>query len=206
MAPSAAEAVEVASWIALARAGDLGAFERLVRLHQSRVRLQLRRLTQGDHALADDLAQDTFVQAWQHLGDFRGEARLSTWLHRIALNRWLQHVRRPHPPAEWATRPADADADTGADGDHGAPVRNTPREPGHDPRGVEGLRLDVEAALRDLSEAQRLAVVHCFHLDLSHEEAAEVLGLPLGTLKSHLARAKARLRVALGAWSEAAVP
>ena len=60
----------------------------------------------------------------------------------------------------------------------------------------------MEDALRDLTEAQRLAIMHCFHLDLSHEEAAEVLGLPLGTLKSHLARAKARLRGALAAWRE----
>jgi RNA polymerase sigma-70 factor (ECF subfamily) len=194
--PSAAEAVAAASCLALARAGDLGAFEKLVRLHQSRVRSQLRRLTRGDHALADDLAQDTFVQAWQHLGEFRGEARLSTWLHRIALNRWLQHARRPRPPAEWCAPAVDADADDIP------PARSAPREPGHDPRGVEGLRLDVEDALRDLTEAQRLAIMHCFHLDLSHEEAAEVLGLPLGTLKSHLARAKARLRGALAAWRE----
>jgi RNA polymerase sigma factor (sigma-70 family) len=175
---------EIADWLARARQGDRHAFARLVRAHQSRVRLQLRRLTQGDTALADDLAQETFVQAWLHLADFRGDARLATWLHRIAMTRFLQHVRRPQLPQEWR------DAET-----------QDTANPGHDPRAVEGLERDVERALQALSEVQRLAVVHCFHLDLSHAEAAQVLGLPLGTLKSHLDRAKTRLRELLGAWN-----
>ncbi len=175
---------EIADWLACARQGDRRAFAHLVRAHQSRVRLQLRRLTQGDAALADDLAQETFVQAWLHLNDFRGDARLATWLHRIALTRFLQHVRRPRLPLEWR----EPDTET-ADG------------PAHDPRAVEGLGRDVERALQALSEIQRLAVVHCFHLDLTHAEAAQVLGLPLGTLKSHLDRAKIRLRELLDAWN-----
>jgi len=175
---------EIAGWLVRARQGDRHAFACLVRAHQSRVRLQLRRLTQGDAALADDLAQETFVQAWLHLADFRGDARLATWLHRIALTRFLQHVRRPQLPVEWS------EDDAGTD-----------RGPAHDPRPAEGLARDVDRALQALSEIQRLAVVHCFHLDLSHAEAAQVLGLPLGTLKSHLDRAKTRLRELLGAWN-----
>lgn len=173
---------QVAGWLARARQGDRRAFARLVESHQSRVRLQLRRLAHGDAALADDLAQETFVQAWLHLADFRGDARLATWLHRIALMRFLQHARRPQLPVEWRD---DADAP----------------DPRHDPRPVEGLGRDVERALQSLSEIQRLAVVHCFHLDLSHAEAAQVLGLPLGTLKSHLDRARTRLRALLQAWN-----
>ena len=175
---------QLADWLARARRGDRRAFARLVQTHQSRVRLQLRRLTHGDAGLADDLAQETFVQAWLHLADFRGDARLATWLHRIALTRFLQHARRPQLPLEWRDDP-DAPGD----------------DPGHDPRPVEGLGRDVERALQALSEIQRLAVVHCFHLDLSHAEAAQVLGLPLGTLKSHLDRAKTRLRELLQAWN-----
>jgi RNA polymerase sigma-70 factor (ECF subfamily) len=175
---------QLADWLARARRGDRRAFARLVESHQSRVRLQLRRLTHGDAGLADDLAQETFVQAWLHLADFRGDARLATWLHRIALTRFLQHARRPQLPLEWSDA-ADAPAD----------------DPGHDPRPGEGLGRDVERALQALSEIQRLAVVHCFHLDLSHAEAAQVLGLPLGTLKSHLDRAKTRLRELLQAWN-----
>ena len=169
--------------LARARRGDRRAFAGLVEAHQSRVRLQLRRLTHGDAALADDLAQETFVQAWLHLNDFRGDARLATWLHRIALTRFLQHARRPQLPVEW-----QGDGEDAADA-------------GHDPRAAEGLGRDVERALQALTEIQRLAVVHCFHLDLSHAEAAQVLGLPLGTLKSHLDRAKTRLRDLLQAWN-----
>ena len=179
--PGAVAEATTADWLALARAGDRGAFAQLVRAHQSRVRLQLRRLTRGDLALADDLAQETFVQAWQHLAAFRGEARLATWLHRVALTRFLQHVRRPGLLVDWCES-VDADA-------------------AHDPGPTEGLRRDVEQALAGLSEMQRLAIVHCYHLDLSHAEAAQVLGLPLGTLKSHLERAKARLRELLAAWN-----
>jgi RNA polymerase sigma-70 factor (ECF subfamily) len=178
MAPGQAA---IAGWLARARTGDREAFAQLVLAHQSRVRMQLRRLTRGDAALADDLAQETFVQAWQHLGRFRGEARLATWLHRIALTRFLQHVRRPGALAQWCAA-VDAEA-------------------AHDPRPAEGLQRDVEQALAALSEMQRLAILHCYHLDLSHAEAAQVLGLPLGTLKSHLERAKARLRDLLAAWN-----
>jgi RNA polymerase sigma-70 factor (ECF subfamily) len=69
--------------------------------------------------------------------------------------------------------------------------------------GVEAealQRIDVTRALAALPEAERVALIHCFQLDLSHAEAAEVLGWPLGTLKSHVARGKARLRETLAAW------
>lgn len=160
------------------------AFEALVREHQARVRHQLRRLTRGDAALADDLAQETFVLAWRHVGTFRGDARVSTWLHRIALNAWLAHGRR-----------APSRAEVLADDDDG---RTTPALA--DPSGRTVQRLDVERALAALPEPERLALIHCFQLDLSHAEAAQVLGWPLGTLKSHVARGKARLRERLAAW------
>lgn len=150
-----------------ARAGDRDAFARLVRRHQSAVRWQLRRLVKGDDGLADDLAQETFVQAWRHLAAFDGRARLSTWLHRIAVREFLQHRRGPgsRETLPWDEQePPDDEAQVTADHQR-----------------VATLRLDVERALAALSEAQRLCVVHCFHLDLTHDEAAEVLGLPLGT-------------------------
>jgi RNA polymerase sigma factor (sigma-70 family) len=156
-------------------------FEALVRAHQSRVRAQLRRLTRGDVTLADDLAQETFVQAWRHLDRFRGDARVSTWLHRIAYNTFLGHLRgaREHEPLEESQHASVAAPDA---------VR------------AAAQRIDVERALATLPEPERVALIHCFQLDLSHAEAAEVLGWPLGTLKSHVARGKARLRERLAAW------
>ena len=73
---------------------DPRAFAQLVNLHQGRVRAVLRKLTHGQHALADELAQDCFLNAWQSLPSFRAEARFSTWLHRIAYLEFLQHQRR----------------------------------------------------------------------------------------------------------------
>ena len=156
------------------------AFEAMLRENQSRVRQQLRRLTQGDAALADDLAQETFVQAWLHRAAFRGEAQVSTWLYRIAYRAFLMHRRTPQARA----LAANFDA-----------AESMPA------LAVDAaLRLDVERALAQLPEPERIALIHCFQLDLSHAEAAEVLGWPLGTLKSHVARGKAHLRERLVAW------
>lgn len=158
-------------------------FEALVRAHQSHVRRQLRRLTKGDDALADDLAQETFVLAWRHIGSFRGDARVATWLYRIAYNAFLAHRRSAH---EHRHEPLDDEHATEI-------VADRSRQ--------SAQRIDIERALSALPEAERMALIHCFGLDLSHAEAAEVLGWPLGTLKSHVARGKARLRERLAAWN-----
>ncbi len=164
--------------VALAQAGDLVAFETLVKIHQTRVRQQLRRLSWPDAALADDLAQETFVSAWQQLPRFRADAQLSTWLHRIAYTRYLmQRRRRRDEPVS----PDNAAAEAQHDPDH-------------------AMRLDVTRAVARLPDHERAAVVHCMQLEMTHEEAAAVLGLPLGTLKSQVARGKARLREWLVAW------
>lgn len=169
-----------------ARAGDAHAFGQLVVAHQSRVRQQLRRLCHGDAARADDLAQECFMQAWLALPGFRGDARLATWLHRIAYRCFLMDRRSAEPPA------LSLDDDDAAEA---SPALA-------DPRLTPALGIDLERALATLPEPQQRALVHCYHLELSHEEAASVLGWPLGTLKSHLARGKATLRVALSAWHE----
>ncbi len=165
-----------------AASGDRSAFAELVRSHQSGVRNQLRRLTRGDVALADDLAQDSFIQAWTQLAQFKAQARFASWLYRIAYNRFLMYLRSHTGTVSLA------DDDSGEEVAQG---------PGYD----SALRLDVEAALARLPLAERVALIHCYHLDLSHEEAAQVLNLPLGTLKSQVLRAKARLRDLLAAWA-----
>src|SRR5580765_5663432 len=73
---------------------DRHAFSELVRRHQSSVRATLRRLTAGNHALADDLAQETFLLAYRKLATFRQEAQFSTWLYRIATNAFLTDARK----------------------------------------------------------------------------------------------------------------
>jgi RNA polymerase sigma factor (sigma-70 family) len=159
---------------------DRRAFEQLMRRHQGMVRAQLRRLLHGDEARADDLAQETFLLAWRKLDQFRGEARFSTWLYRIAYTCFLQ-ARRKQSSA------ADA-----IDGD--APDQRI------SPPDAVNLRLDVERAMRRLSATEQIVLTHVAQLGLSHDEAAYVLAMPLGTVKSHTNRGKARLRALLADW------
>lgn len=170
---------------------DRHAFAELVRRHQSAVRACLRKLAAGNHALADDLAQETFVLAWRNLKSFRQEAAFSTWLYRIATNCWLADARKRKEEllgdvAGDATDEEMAATLGDAVADHG-PART--------------LAIDLERALAALSEGERAAIVQCYHNDLSHEEAAYVLDMPVGTVKTHILRGKQKLKAALAAWA-----
>jgi RNA polymerase sigma-70 factor (ECF subfamily) len=165
---------------------DRHAFSELVRRHQSTVRSTLRRLTGGNVAQADDLAQETFLLAYRNLKSFRQEAKFSTWLYRIAYNVFLADARRikelPMPENDEEALPA-ADSAIPSSVSHRA-----------------ALSIDLDRAMRVLSDAERAAIVQCYHNDLSHEEAAVVLGCPVGTVKTHILRAKQKLKTRLGAW------
>ena len=156
--------------LALATAGDAVAFEALVRQRQSPLRGFLRRLTRGDHALADDLAQETFIEAWRKIAQFRGEGTFASWLARIAYRRYLMWARQRK------LEPLDEEADI-------PDVTPSPDQ-----------RLDLEKAMTKLSLPERAALTLCYAQDYTNEEAAEVLGVPLGTLKSHVARGREKLR------------
>jgi RNA polymerase sigma factor (sigma-70 family) len=149
---------------------DRHAFAALVRRHQSAVRAVLRRLCAGDAALADDLSQETFVRAWRGLRGWRGGARFPTWLHRIAVNAWLSQARKA---------PAPGVLDPGV------------QEPAD---GQVEARRDLERAFAFLRPEERIALSLAYAQDLTHEEAAEAAGWPVGTLKTHLLRGKEKLR------------
>jgi RNA polymerase sigma-70 factor (ECF subfamily) len=170
---------------------DRHAFAELVRRHQSTVRACLRKLTAGNHALADDLAQETFVLAWRNLKSFRQEARFSTWLYRIATNCWLADARK---------RKEQLLGDAGGDGDDEAMAAALGEATPDHARG-SALKMDLERAMAALSEGERAAIVQCYHNDLSHEEASYVLGMPVGTVKTHILRGKQKLKIALAAWA-----
>jgi RNA polymerase sigma-70 factor (ECF subfamily) len=170
--------------IARALGNDQDAFGELVRRHQGRVRAQLRSLMRGDLAAADDVAQETFLTAWRKLHQFRGDARFSTWLYRIAYSRFLKTLPR-----------RDAAAEEHVDGDLRAHLTPT--------RAVE-LQLDIECAMQALSPHERIVLMHCVQLGLSHEEAAYALAMPLGTVKTHATRGKVKLRALLADWQDGA--
>ena len=172
---------------------DRHAFSELVRRHQSAVRATLRRLTAGNHALADDLAQDTFMLAYRNLKSFRQEARFSTWLFRIATNAFLADARKRKEELL-----GDRDGDLASDDDDDD---TRPGEGAGDHTRGATLRMDMERALEVLSDGERAAIVQCYHNDLSHEEAAYVLNCPVGTVKTHILRAKQKLKSQLAAWA-----
>ena len=185
MADSAAEARIDRALVARVLLGDdRTAFEQLLRRHQGMVRAQLRRLLHGDVATADDLAQETFLLAWRKLDQFRGEARFSTWLYRVAYSCFLQASRKKPPPVG------------------GADEAEAERLPA--PEEATDLQLDFERAMRWLSKAEQTVLLHCVQMGLSHEEAAYVLAMPLGTVKTHATRGKAKLKTSLAVWHEAA--
>lgn len=184
VADAAAEACVDRALVARALlSDDRTAFEQLLRRHQAMVRAQLRRLLHGDVATADDLAQETFLLAWRKLDQFRGEAQFSTWLYRIAYACFLQACRKKPLPVDGT---GDGEAE---------------RLPA--PEQAVDLQLDFERAVRRLSKAEQTVLLHCVQMGLSHEEAAYVLAMPLGTVKTHATRGKAKLKVWLAAWHEA---
>jgi RNA polymerase sigma factor (sigma-70 family) len=159
---------------------DQHAFGELVRRHQSSVRGLLRQLTRADLALADDLAQETFVRAYKNIRSFRGEARFSTWLYRIAYNCFREDARRRKELVGIDEERWQAEPDTQT----------------VDP----GLRHDLMHALNALPLHERSAVLLCCQNGLSHDEAARVLDIPLGTVKTNVLRGRQKLKKILAAW------
>ncbi|HEX6376437.1 MAG TPA: RNA polymerase sigma factor [Allosphingosinicella sp.] len=160
--------------VAAAR-GDAAAFEALVRRHERVVRGFLARLAPGR---ADDLAQETFLTAWSKAAAFAGQGRYRGWLLRVAWTTFLMDVRG-------RGRRLPAYAGTGA-----VPEQAGPGDAERD--------LVVEDALGRLPEPERAAVVLCLVLGHSHREAAAILDMPLGTLKTRVARGSAKLLDLLG--------
>jgi RNA polymerase sigma factor (sigma-70 family) len=167
--------------LALAICGDAAAFSELVRRRQSWLRNLLRRLCR-DPALADDLAQQAFLQAWRSVRNLRSANAFGAWMRRLAINTWRAHMR-----AGKSALIDDADvAATEAPGSQ-----------------MAGEQLDLDRALSRLSADERLCIVLAYSEGMSHSEISEATGLPLGTVKSHIKRGAERLRTLLNAYRPA---
>jgi RNA polymerase sigma-70 factor (ECF subfamily) len=160
---------------------DTHAFGELVKRHQSLVRNLLRTWLRGDNARADDLAQETFLKAYRNLHQFSGQAQFSTWVYKIAYNEFRAFARsaREHENID--------------------DITHEPSEPSA--QAAHDFQQDLNRALRHLSLEERSAVTCCAMHGMSHSEAAEVLGWPLGTVKTHLLRGKEILRQKLAEWA-----
>ena len=161
----------------------------LYRRHERRA-YNLAVRTLGDPWEAADVTQEAFIKAFRNLDSFKGEARFSTWLHRIVVNAAYDHLRRHR------AEPMDEEIldDLSSPSGPGAVV-GSGRE-GIDP-AVDGLSTPVKRALMSLSEGFRFAVVLCDLLGFPYGEAAEILGVQEGTIKSRIFRAREALAVAL---------
>lgn len=155
--------------------GNEAAFAELVRRHQGKVRGMARRLA-GSEAAGDDIAQVTFLTAWQKISTYAG-GTFSSWICTICWREFLQWRRRQKMEIEFDETAEIIPFDRSAD--------------------QHEIRMDLTRALETLSEAQRVCVVLCVATGLTHQEAADVTGWPLGTVKSHVQRGVAVLRTRL---------
>jgi RNA polymerase sigma-70 factor (ECF subfamily) len=178
--------------VARARGGDLGAFEDLVRRHARCVYRTVVGITGHDED-AEDAMQTAFMKAFQRLDEFRGTARFSTWLVRIAINEALDKVRgrRTTEPLEWETSDSEDD-------DRFRPRRLDPWA--GDPEQLHAraeTRALVEQAILALPPKYRVPVLLRDMEQMTTEEAAAATGLPIPTLKTRLLRGRLLLRESL---------
>lgn len=166
--------------MACSRAGDTAAFGRLVELYADRVVTVCARMVR-DRGVAEDLAQEAFVKAWQSLASFDGRSAFYTWLYRIAMNLCLSERRRPRRVVNMA--------------DEGLANRRESGEalPG-DAAELKEEHARVLTALAELDEEHRAVVVLRDVQGLDYEEIAGILGVPRGTVKSRLHRGRMELR------------
>jgi RNA polymerase sigma-70 factor (ECF subfamily) len=172
------------------RKGKPGAFDAIVRAHQDRVYAFCARML-SDREEALDMAQDVFLSAYRKLDTFRGDSALSTWLLRIAANRCLNRIRQRKTAAgrelQWPATNGDGDE---ADFQPAAPAGNGPD------RVTENMEMGtiLAGALERLDPGTRWMVLLSDVEGFSHEEIAELAGVPVGTVKSRLHRARMALR------------
>ena len=168
-----AELDEEREWIRRSERGDHEAFEALIARHQRMIHALTFRMT-GSPADAEDLAQETFIKAFQQLGGYRGEAKFSSWLYRIAVNLCLnwrsRQDRRQQAHTEWAEQLEDG---SGSDG---------------------GRSQQIESALMKLNPKQRAAVVLTTYDGLNHAEAARILGCSETTVSWRVFMARSKLK------------
>jgi RNA polymerase sigma factor (sigma-70 family) len=163
------------------RSGDQHAFTELVKRYQSQLRYSLRQLVGQDAALADDLAQETFIRVYKSLGQFKGDARFFTWIYRIAYNCFAAYCRSRREEL-----PLDEDL-----------VDNLP-DP--DPGPGTDIHLDMARALQKFPPEQRMALHLFYQREFTHNEIAEVMDRPLGTVKSYITRGQDKLRLLMQSW------
>jgi RNA polymerase sigma-70 factor (ECF subfamily) len=172
---------------AQALAGSAEAFRGLVELYHRPILGFVSRMVGGDLSLADDLAQDVFLRAWRHLGEYDPSRKFSSWLFKIAHNRTIDQLRRAKLRF---TLPLGVDEDEEGIGDVAAPEESS--SPLRRAEAAELQRL-VQESVAGLRPAYREILLLRFEQDMQYDEIAGVLGIALGTVKVQLHRARKAL-------------
>lgn len=149
------------------------AFSRLVQKHQSSLRRFLLNLTAGDKMLTDDLAQETFIKAYLNIKNFQGISNFSTWLFRIAYNTFYD-TKRTSKQMESINESAKIIMET-------------------DNFKIFEQQIDIYNALKILREEERIALLLCYMENRTQKEVAKIMNLPLGTVKTHILKAKEKM-------------
>ncbi len=153
---------------------DRAAFAELMRRHQQRIWLFLKRLTGNDAAEAEDLAQETFLQAWRKLHQFKGDGRFGAWLSSLAYRQFLMSLRKSRPEIlpelpEVAVTPS---LDAGS---------------------------ELDRLLCHVSQEEGVLLTMSYALELTNQEIGDIVGQPVGTVKSRIHRARRKIADAVGA-------
>jgi RNA polymerase sigma-70 factor, ECF subfamily len=169
-------------------------FDAMMRVHGPRIYTLAMRLT-GRPADGQDLAQDTFVKAYEHWESFRAEAEVGTWLYRICVNTWKNRVRYEKRRSFWKHFSLSAAA--GPDEEAPAPELPSGEAPPAEVIETADRQGLVQKALSDLEPEDRAILILRDMEDRPYDEIAALLGVPLGTVKSRLARSREKLRQTL---------
>lgn len=161
---------------------DREAFEVLLKKYQSPIRAFFRKMCGGDEALADDLAQETFINAYKGLLRFQGGSQFLTWLYAIAKNVFYEHLRRREQHVQLGDEEVTDSYQMGSD-----------------------ASLDIAKCMLLLNPEERMILSLSYTEGLSQTEVAQVMSLPLGTVKTHTLRAKEKLRSSLTAYQTRSV-
>ena len=171
--------------VATAVRGVEGSFEELVRRYQRPISAYVYRMV-GNYESALDLTQEIFIKVYNSLDRYRAEFKFSTWIYKIAHNAAVDHLRRT------ATR--EQSLVVGADGDQfDLPIESNRLSPEQESEQRE-RRVEIETVVRTLPANYRELIILRHSQDLSYEEIVEVTGLPLGTVKNRLFRAREMMR------------
>jgi RNA polymerase sigma factor (sigma-70 family) len=174
-----------------AKAGDLTAYDSLVRRHQERVYATIYHMT-SNHEDANDLAQETFIKAFQALHSFKGDSSFFTWLYRIAVNKTINHLKQRKRRNHLSLN----DLDINAEHDPDVMALISDKTPRREVNLTE-LQEKLNAAMQKLSEVHRMVVTLHDVQGLSHDEISKIMGCNVGTVRSRLFYARQQLQAYL---------